>query len=305
VRKLVARGDTVRTLARGDYPWLEELGVEARRGDIGDADAVRAALAGCDVVFHVAAKAGVWGPPAAYRRANVDGQGVPNLVFTSSPSVTFGGTDQAGVDEREPYPSRYLAHYPATKAEAERLVLAANGDALATVALRPHLIWGPGDPHLVPRILERGRAGKLKLVGAGTNLVDSVYVDNAADAHLLAAGRLGPGSPVAGKAYFISNGEPIPMADLLNRILAAGGVPAVSKTVPPGVAYAAGWIMEGLWDLFDLAGEPIMTRFVARQLATHHWFDLTAARTELGYAPAVSLDEGMARLQASLQGAPA
>jgi len=314
VRKLVARGDAVTVFARGDYPWLGELGVATVRGDIGDpshSGALAQAMADCDVVFHVAAKAGVWGPRAAYRRANVDGTrhvldgcrtaGVQKLVYTSSPSVTFGGADQDGVDESEPYPSRYLAHYPASKAEAEQRVLAANGAELATTALRPHLIWGPGDPHLVPRILERGRAGKIRLVGSRANKVDSVYVDNAADAHLNAADRLAPGAPPAGKAYFISNGEPLPMGDLINKILAAGGQPPVSKRIGAGTAYAIGWVMEWMWRLLPLGGEPLMTRFVARQLSTHHWFDLSAARNDLGYDPAVSLEEGMERLEASLR----
>lgn len=315
VRKLVARGDSVRTLARGDYPWLAALGVDVHRGDIADPVAVSGAVHGVDVVFHVAAKAGVWGTRRDYERANVEGtrnviaacraHGVGKLVFTSSPSVTFAGRDQDGVDESEPYPSSYLAHYPRTKAEAEQLVVNANGETLAAVSLRPHLIWGPGDPHLVPRVLARGRAGTLRLLGARPNTVDSVYVDNAADAHLQAADRLTPGSPVAGKAYFISNGEPGPMADLINRILAAGGQPPVTKRISPGLAYVAGWCLEWVWRLTGRAGEPMMTRFVARQLSTHHWFDLAAARADLGYDPAVSLDEGMKRLAASLQGAPA
>ena len=312
VRKLRARGDDVRSFSRGAYPALDELGVESVRGDLADEAAVKEAALGCDVVFHVAAKAGVWGRRESYYSANVVGTdnvlkacaaaAIERLVYTSTPSVTFGGTDQIGVDESAPYADNYLSDYPRTKSIAERRVLESNGENLATVALRPHLIWGPGDPHLVPRILERARAGKLRLLGNRTNEVDSVYVDNAADAHILAADRLAPGSAVAGKAFFITQGEPLPLADLINRILAAGGLPPVQRRIPAGLAYVIGAAMEGVYRLLGNENEPPMTRFVARQLSTAHWFDISAARRDLGYTPAISLDEGMKRLAESLRG---
>ena len=193
VRRLVARGDHVRSLSRRRYPELDALDVEQIQGDVADLNSTQSAVQGSDVVFHVAAKAGVWGPYADYHRANVVGtqnvvaacrkHGVRRLVYTSSPSVVFDGRDLEGVDESMPYPKQYDAAYPQTKAEAERFVLAANGADLATVALRPHLIWGPGDNHLIPRILERGRAGRLRRVGRANKLIDSIYIDNAADAH--------------------------------------------------------------------------------------------------------------------------
>ena len=242
VRNLRARGDDVRSFSRGTYPALERLGVESVRGDLADEAAVLRAARGCDIVFHVAAKAGVWGSTESYHRANVVGTdnvlkacseaSIQRLVYTSTPSVTFAGTDQIGVDESAPYAEHYLSDYPHTKSIAERRVLDSNGAALATVALRPHLIWGPDDPHLVPRILEGARSGRLRLLGDRPNEVDSVYVDNAADAHVLAADRLAPGSAIAGKTYFISQGEPLPLADLLNRILAAGGLPPVERRIP-------------------------------------------------------------------------
>ncbi len=312
VRKLRARGDDVRCFSRGAYPALDELGVESVRGDLADEAAVMEAARGCDVVFHVAAKAGVWGPAESYYRANVVGTdnvlkacaaaAIERLVYTSTPSVTFAGTDQLGVDESAPYADNFLSDYPRTKSIAERRVLESNSENLATVALRPHLIWGPGDPHLVPRILERARSGSLRLLGDRTNEVDSVYVDNAADAHILAADRLAPGSAVAGKAYFITQGEPMPLADLINRILAAGGLPPVQRRIPAGLAYLIGAVMEGAYGLLGVENEPPMTRFVARQLSTAHWFDISAARRDLGYAPAISLDEGMKRLAESLRG---
>jgi nucleoside-diphosphate-sugar epimerase len=310
VRLLVARGDTVRSLSRGRYPALEALGVAQAQADVADADAVAKAAAGCDVVFHVAAKAGLGGRYRDYYRANVAGAesviracrlaGVGRLVYTSSPSVVFDGRDMEGVDESVPYPAHHDAHYPATKAMAERAVRAANGPDLATVALRPHLIWGPGDNHLVPRILARGRAGRLRRVGRKAKWIDSVYIDNAAEAHLLAADRLAPGSAVAGRAYFISNGEPVPAWELIDRILAAGGVGPVRRTVPVWAAVASGWVLEGVYAALWPDAEPPMTRFLARELATAHWFDLTAARRDLGYAPRVSLEEGLRRLAAAL-----
>lgn len=313
VRRLVARGDAVRTLQRGEYPALAALGVECVRGDLSDAALVQAAVRGCDAVIHTAAKAGVWGPFEDYYRANVVGTrnvlaacravGVKRLVYTSSPSVVFDGRDEAGIDETAPYPARYLAHYPRTKAEAERAVLAANGPELATVALRPHLIWGPGDPHLLPRLVARAQSGKLRLVARDDNLVDSTYVDNAALAHVLALDALSradvPHRPAcAGRAYFISNGEPLAMAELVNKLLAAKGVPPVTRTISPGLAYAAGAMLEMLYKLLRRRDEPPITRFVAQQLSTSHWFDLTAARRDLGYEAEVSLAEGLARLVA-------
>jgi 2-alkyl-3-oxoalkanoate reductase len=306
VRRLVDRGDSVRSLARGDYPELRRLGVETIRGDVGDGEIVARAVDGVDVVFHVAAKAGIWGPRSEFVRANVDGtrnvleacrsRGVGRLVFTSSPSVVSGGGDLEGVDESIPYPTRFEAFYPETKAEAERMVLEANGPDLATVALRPHLIWGPGDNHLIPRIIDRAKAGRLRRIGDRPNLVDSIYIDNAADAHLLAADRLEPGSTVSGRAYFLSQGDPWPLWDLINGILRAADLPPVERRVSPAVAGMAGAFLEGVHRLFRLPGEPAMTRFLAHQLSTAHWFNIEAARRDLGYRPAVSIEEGLGRL---------
>ncbi len=311
VRRLLARGDAVRSLARGDYPDLEELGVEAMRGDVADAQAVSRAVAGCDVVFHVAARVGGWGPRAAYWRTNVIGterviaacrrHAVARLVFTSTPSVVHTGGDIEGADESLPYAERFEAAYPETKAEAERRVLAANDASLATVALRPHLVWGPGDNHLVPRLLARARAGRVRLVGREDKRVDATYVDNAADAHLLAADRLAPDAACAGRAYFIAQGEPRPASELVNAILEAAGLPRVTKRVPVRVAWCAGALAE-LW--FRVRGredEPPLTRFAARQLATAHWYDLGAARRDLGYAPRVSTSQGLAILREHFQ----
>jgi nucleoside-diphosphate-sugar epimerase len=314
VRRLVARGDSVRSLSRGDYPDLRALGVAQVRGDLADPDALARAVDGCSVVFHVAAKAGLWGPYAEYRRSNVEGtrnviaacraRGVRRLVYTSSPSVVFDGRDMEGVDESVPYPRRHHAAYPATKAEAERLVLAADGAELATVALRPHLIWGPGDNHLLPRLAARARAGRLRRVGGRGKLVDSTYIDDAAEAHLNAADRLAPGAPAAGRAYFLSQGEPWPLWDLVDRLLQAAALPPVARAVPASLARLAGVLCEGLAHALRLEAEPRMTRFLARELSSAHWFNIDAARRDLGYRPSVSIEEGLRRLEQSLR-APA
>ncbi len=310
VRALLTRDVEVVALQRGDYPWLVEQGVQVFRGDLSDQKMVSEASEDCDVVFHVAAKAGVWGKYDDYYQSNVVGtdnvvtacqqQGVSRLIYTSSPSVVFSGVDEDGINEQVAYPEDYLAAYPETKAIAERRVLAANGNGLSTIALRPHLIWGVGDQHLAPRIIDRARAGRLRLVGDRNNLVDSTYIDNAVQAHLLALESLAPDATCAGKAYFISNGEPIPMPDLINRILAAANMPPIEKTLSANAAYGIGVTLEFIYRMLSISKEPAMTRFIARQLSCAHWYDLSAARNDLGYEPEVSLDEGFRRLQKSL-----
>ena len=306
VRALRARGDSVRSLSRQDYPALRDMGVEQARGDVGDAVAVAAAAAGCDIVYHVAAKAGIWGAYADYHRANVLGtenviaacrqHGIRRLVHTSSPSVVFSGQDMEGVDESVPYPARFEAHYPRTKALAEQLVLKANSPTLATVALRPHLIWGPGDNHLLPRLIARAKAGQLRRIGTQPKRVDTVFIENAADAHLLAADALAPGATCAGRAFFIANGEPIPLWDMVNRMLAAAGLPPVTRSVPVPVAMALAWGFETVARMTGSEREPRLTRFVVREMSTAHWFDIAAAKRDFGYVPRVSTEEGLRRL---------
>ena len=311
VRKLLKDGASVRSFSRNEHDGLRALGIEQVKGDLADAEAVASATEGCEVVFHVAGKPGIWGDYEDYHRTNVIGtqnviaacgrQGVSRLVYTSSPSVVFDGSDMEGVDEATPYPARFEAHYPRTKALAEQLVRAANGPRLATVSLRPHLIWGPGDNHLLPRLVARARAGQLGRIGARANLIDTVYVDNAADAHLLAARRLSPGSPIAGKVYFISQGEPLPLWEMVNRLLDAAGAPPVTRTIPTWLALALAWGFESAHRLTKNPGEPRLTRFVVHELSTAHWFDISAARRDLGYAPAVSIEEGLDRLRTALK----
>lgn len=312
VRLLRERGDDVTIVARGHYPELERLGVRAVRADLDASDSLPAAFDGADVVFHVAALAGIWGRRRDFWRTNVEGTrnvlaacraaGVPRLVYTSSPSVVFGEESLRGVDEAQPYPKRYHADYPETKAIAERMVLQANGPSLATVAIRPHLVWGPGDPHLIPRIVARARAGRLRRIGDGRNLVDITYIDNAAWAHVLAADALRPEAACAGRAYFISQGDPVNLWAWLGELLARLGEPPVRGSLSHAAARAAGTLLEWLYRLLPLSGEPRMTRFLAGQLAKSHYFCIEAARRDFGYRPLVSTSEGMARLVSSWNG---
>jgi 2-alkyl-3-oxoalkanoate reductase len=306
-RSLRQRGLSVRSLSRSLHPHLDELGVEPIRGDVADAKVVARAVEGCGTVFHTAAKAGLWGPEREYHRANVEGTrnvveacrtaGVPRLIYTSSPSVVFNGSDLAGADESAPYPSQFEAAYPETKAIAEQLVLAANSDGLATVSLRPHLIWGPGDNNLLPRIIARAKGGRLRRIGQTNALIDPVYIDNASEAHLLAADRLWPGSPVAGRPYFITQGETIPVWDMINALLKAAHMEPVRRSIARPVALAGAGVLEAAYRLSGRRDEPPMTRFLARQLSTTHWFRIDAARRDLGYEPRVSIIEGLRRLE--------
>lgn len=311
VEALLARGDRVRSFGRGDYPRLREQGVELVRGDLSDATAVAAACRGVDCVFHAAAMPGISMRAKPYDEINRLGTenviagciaaNVPRLVYTSSPSVVFAGRDQCGVDESTPYDFEWLegnrAYYSLSKARAEQAVLAANGDNLRTCALRPHLIWGPGDTHLILRLIARARSGRLRQVGDGANLVDIVYVENAAKAHLQAADVLAE-SPtvVGGKAYFISQGEAVNCWNWIDEILALVDLPPVRKSVSYSTAARLGHGLEVVYRMLGLSREPPMTRFLAAQLATSHWFDLSAARRDFGYSPRVSTAEGMRRL---------
>ncbi|MCW0389287.1 2-alkyl-3-oxoalkanoate reductase [Xanthomonas sacchari] len=310
-RGLVARGHQVVSYNRGHYPELQALGVAQVRGDLVDAQALQHALAGADAVFHNAAKAGAWGSYDSYYQPNVVGtenvlaacraHGVGRLVYTSTPSVTHRAThpvEGLGADQ-VPYGEDFQAPYAATKAIAERMVLAANDAQLAVVALRPRLIWGPGDNQILPKLVARAQAGRVRLVGSGDNKVDSTYIDNAAQAHFDAFEHLAVGAPCAGKAYFISNGEPLPMRVLLNKLLAAVGAPTVTRTLSFKAAYRIGAACETLWPLLRLRGEPPLTRFLAEQLCTPHWYSMEPARRDFGYVPQVSIEQGLQLLASS------
>lgn len=314
-RMLLARGDQVRVFARGHYPALEQAGASLFQGDVRDAAAVRQACEGMDAVIHTAAKAGAWGPYEVYKAINVDGtqniidacvhHGIRYLVNTSSPSVVLTGKDIVGADEHLPYSNHYLCHYPPTKAEAERRVTAANGlplsggsgQVLRTVSLRPHLIWGPGDAHILPRLARLARTGQLRRIGEVDPVVDCVFVDNAAEAHLNALDKLRSGADLQGKAYFITNGAPVHLWQFANQMLEAVGVPPVTKVAPRWIAYAAASVIETLYHLFRIQSEPRLTRFAVSEMSCSHWFKIDAARRDLGYSPRVSMTEGLERLR--------
>ena len=309
VKRLVTRGDQVRSLSRKKYPALEAMGVEQIPGDISDPAIVARACEAVEIVYHVAAKPPPWGKYHDYYQTNVVGtenviagcyrHNVARLVYTSTPSVVFDGTDKQGADESLPYPVKFNAHYPATKALAEQKVMNAAAYGLGTVALRPHQIWGPGDPHFVPRLI--ARAGELKQIGSGKNLVDTTYIDNAADAHLLAADRLAQNPAISGNTYFISQDDPVPVWDMINAILQAAGLEPISGRVPYRAAWTVGAVLEFFYRTFHLAGEPKMTRFLADAVAKSHWFDIRAAKQDLGYSPLISTEEGLQRLAAWLE----
>jgi len=311
VNQLLARGETVRSLGRAPQPALAARGVEVFQGDLADAGTVVKAAAGCDAVIHTAAKAGVWGTWAEYNRPNVLGtenvlaavrqHGIQRLVYTSTPSVVFDGQSHAGADELQPIGQNFPCHYAYTKAIAEMKVLAAHDEKkLRVIALRPHLIWGAGDPHLVPRIL--ARAHRLRIIGDGTNRVDLTHVHHAAQAHLLALDALGkPGHLAGGRAFFISDGAPVVLWEWINDLLLKLGRPPVTRRMSAKGAYAIGAVLETLWRILPLSGEPPMTRFVATELAKDHWYSIAAARKDLGYAPAVDLTKEMNELITSLK----
>lgn len=303
VRKLFARGDQVVVIGRSPYPELTAMGVTCLQGDISDQEFMNCAFIGADLVFHVAARAGIWGPWQGYVQTNILGTAtviksclrnhVPALVYTSTPSVVFDRHDLEGVDERTPYAGKTLCHYATSKIIAEKLVLQANGPQLSTTAIRPHLVWGPGDPHLIPRLLDRGRKGMLKIIGHGQNRVDIAFIDNVVHAHLLAADNLLGQGNAAGRAFFIGERQPVALWEWINSLFSELDIEPVGQRVPFRLAYLAGGLLEVMHSSLKLAGEPGMTRFVALQLARSHWFSHAAAETILDYQPIVSTDEGM------------
>ena len=311
VERLVADGREVVVLGRSPSTELAKLRVRFLQASLDDADRVRAACRGVETVFHVAARVGVWGRYDDFYRTNVLGSrallegclshGVHRLIYTSTPSVVYNGRDFAGANESLPLTTDCPSPYPLTKAIAERELLAANCSTFRTVALRPHLIWGVGDPHLVPRVLAQARRGRLRRVGEGENRVDMVHVENAVDAHLLAETALKRSADLGGRAFFITNGEPVALWDWINALLIALAEPPITKTLSLRSARLIGAICEATWLTFQLRGEPPMTRFVAEELAKDHWFDISAARRDLGYAPRVSMADGTAELVAALK----
>ncbi len=316
VEQLLARGDEVTSFSRGAHPELRAIGARTIEGDVRDREDLTAACAGMDALFHVVARWGEWGPWAPFYEVNVGGtenaiaacraEGVPRLIYTSSPSVVFDHRPQEHCDESLPYPDHYESHYAHTKAIGEQRVLAANGaGGLMTVALRPHLIFGPRDTLLVPGIIERASKGIVPQIGRGENRVDLTYVEDAARAHLLAADALAPGSPAAGSAYFITQDEPVNAWDWINRLLARLGLGPVRIKVPLSLALAACTALEMVYRILPLRGQPPLNRLMAYELAYSHYYDISRARRELGYAPQHTMAEATERTVAYFKSAGA
>ncbi len=311
VKQLLAKNVETLVIGRNSYPAIESLGATCITGDICDLSFMKKNIQNVDTVFHVAALAGIWGKWKDYYRINVLGtenivkackaNKVARLVYTSTPSVVFNGDDIVHGDEKLPYASKPLCHYAKSKIIAEKLVLegSLNDESFHSCAIRPHLVWGPGDPHLIPRLLERGRQQQLKKVGDCTNIVDISYVENVAEAHLLAAVNLETTQTASGKAYFISQGTPVNLWQWIDELFYKMDVPEIKSRVPFRVAYCAGTLLEGFYRLFAMQQEPRMTRFLAEQLAKSHCFSIDQAREDLGYKPRVSTEEGMKRLLSS------
>jgi nucleoside-diphosphate-sugar epimerase len=305
VKRLIDRGDEVRSLARNAYSALEEIGVDQVQGDISNPETVARACDNRDVVFHVAAKPPPWGKYDDYYQTNVTGtqniissclsQNISRLVYTSTPSVVFNGKDIEGADESMPYPKKYSTHYAKTKAIAEQLVVKASQNKLQTIILRPHKIWGPGDDQILTRLV--ARAKKLKQIGDGKNLFDVTYIDNAAEAHLLAADKLKEHPGFSGNIYFISQGEPVLVWYMINAFLKAAGCSPVKKSVPFRVAWVAGAVLEVIYKILHLSKEPYITRFLAETVSLTNWFDISAAKKDLEYHPKVTTAEGLRRLE--------
>ena len=309
-KQLAASGHNLRTLSRSSHPVLEALGVEQRIGDIASMELVIDAAKGVDAIVHCAAKVAPWGALEDFYETNVRGTDnvlaacelneIGRLVFTSSPSVVQNGTDQEGINESTPYAQPFMNAYAHTKALAEQRVLAANSPQLATVVLRPQIVWGPDDPTFLPLVMAKARAGKLRFIGKVSKKIDTVYIDNAAEAHVLALDKLAVGSAVAGKTYFISQGEPVFNEDLINGWLNAGGFPPETRRLPEAPMRFLANALEGVYGALRIQKTPPLTRFVVDRLSTALWFDISAARRDLGYAPRVSMAEGMARVAQQL-----
>jgi nucleoside-diphosphate-sugar epimerase len=305
-RQLGRQGHEVIAYQRSAAGHLTSEGVKVAQGDIRDISDLIDAADGSDAIVHTAGKAGMWGDAAEFRRINVDGTAnvirackelaIPHLVHTSSPSVVHAGGDIEGADESLPIAGHFTAPYPATKALAEKMVLASNKDGLHTVALRPHLIWGPGDPHILPRLVSKVRRGRLALPGPH-KIIDTIFVENAAQAHVMALAELTGAAKCAGKSYFVTNNEPLAQGEIIQKLLAATGMQVEIRALPTGLAMVAGALCEYSWRWLPLPGEPPFTRFAVEQLGTAHWFDTSAAEKDFGYRPEIPIEEGLVLLK--------
>lgn len=291
--KLKDLGHEVSFISRRKVPELEQRGIKGFYYDISDsAQDFTLLFKDIDCIFHTAAKVSMWGKYQDFYNTNVVGTnnlleaakkaGVKYFVYTSSPSVIADGTNLKGIDESYPYPAKYKAFYPMTKAMAERAVLAANSDNFFTLSLRPHLIFGPGDTNLTPTIISRAKAGKLKIIGDGKNTVDFTHIDDCVQAHVKAMEALANNPNSRGRPYFITQGKPTLMWEWINKLLVTNGVAPVTKKIPYKTAYFAATLAEFFGRLFSLK-DLKLTRFLVSEMATDHYFSIEAAKKELGY----------------------
>jgi 2-alkyl-3-oxoalkanoate reductase len=299
-QQLRGRGDDVTVFQRRPAG----LGVREVLGDVADRSAVDTAVAGAEVVIHAAARVTVVGPWSAFAEANIAGTAnvldaarsadVDRFVYVSSPSVANAGAALVGAPAGRADPESARDNYSRSKAAAELLALGADRPDFSVVAVRPHLVWGPGDTQLIGRIVSRARQGRLAVIGSGAALIDTTYIDNAADAIVASADHAGA---LGGRALVVSNGQPRPVRELLNRIASAAGLAPPRLRVPVTVARVAGTVIERAWERLHREDDPPITRFLAEQLSTAHWFDQRETREALEWQPEVDLDEGFARLQ--------
>jgi nucleoside-diphosphate-sugar epimerase len=307
IKRLIREGHKVTSFSRREYPLHWALGISSIQADLRNYEEVEKACKNRDVVFHLAAKVGIWGDYDNYYSVNVEGtrnlieacrkQKVGRLVFTSSSSVIFDGSDLDGIDESYPYPEKFGSPYSATKALSEQLIIEANSPELKTISLRPHLVWGPYDAHLIPGILKRASSGNLRRIGKHEHFIDTTYIDNMVDALLLAAQALESKPEAAGKNFFITNGEPARVWDFVNSIIQIAGHEPVQRKIPEKLAFFAAGSSEFFHKTFNMKSEPFMTRFALKELCTNHWFDISNARDVLGYNPSVSYAEGFKNLK--------
>ena len=311
IKRLISDGHQVTSYSRKEYPLHWALGISSVQADIRDLDALEKACKGMDVVYHLAAKVGIWGNYSDYESVNVTGtfnviracrsQGVRRIVFTSTSAVVFEGKDLEGINESQPYPEDLGSHYAASKAVAERMIIEANSEELKTISLRPHLVWGPYDAHLIPGILKRVNSGKMRRIGDQEHFIDTTYIDNMIDALVLAMVALEKNPKAAGEVLFITNGEPARVWDFMNSIVQIAGHPPIQKKTPEKMALLAAGFSEWAHRFFKIKSEPFMTRYAIQEMITNHWFDISKARELLGYNPRVSYAEGFKYLKEYLK----
>lgn len=306
IERLRREGWEVRALARSDRAAerVRELGAEAVSGDLDGRESLRAGAEGCDLAFHAAAKVEDWGDPADFERINVHGTrnvvdacrdaGVGRLVHVGTEAALMAGQPLVHVDESAPLRPDSPALYPSSKARAEQVVRAANGDGLETVVVRPRFVWGRGDTTLLPQIVDMVRSGRFRWVGGGRHLTATTHIENTVEGLWLGATK----AP-AGGVYFVTDGEPIEFRQFLTALVESQGVEIPDKSVPPAVANAAARVTEALWRRLKRPGNPPLTRFAVWVSSQECTIDISRAERELGYRPVRTREEGLQQMRSS------